>query len=60
MADNTYREMCRCVDCKRWQSTDGKNTTCGGCGGDLEIVNMDEHYKTLPRAPYDPTKDPKK
>jgi hypothetical protein len=55
------RTMMRCRSCSRWQSFGpGDALACGNCGsGELAVVDWDAHHKTLPRAPYDPSKDPK-
>lgn len=62
MPANLDSSMLRCTTCGRWwgaavQYADWK-ATCS-CGGALAIANMDEHLATLPRAPYDPSKDKK-
>ena len=56
VGNNIARDMTKCDTCGNWWSTDGEMTTCP-CGGRLLIVNMEEHMKTLPRSPYDPSKD---
>jgi hypothetical protein len=32
---------------------------CGGCGGDLEFVDMQAHLASVPYVPYDATRDKK-
>lgn len=49
------RAMARCIECSRWWSTDGNMIRCA-CKGELEIVDMAAHMKTLPYVPYDPSK----
>lgn len=50
---------CKAADCRRWWSQDwnGNPALCG-CGGELEVVDMAEHFKTLPSA--QPEKPPAK
>ena len=54
-----HRAMTRCKACRSWWSTDGKDITSCPCGGELEVVDMEAHAKTLPKVPYDPSKDPR-
>ena len=58
------RTMMRCVSptCRVWQTVlqGDAESRCGACGGELELVQWDFHFEALPRAPYDPSKDPKR
>ena len=63
MADQEHsrpisRPMMKCAKCRTWQtiSPDATNgeVVCGGCGGELEPVDWDAHFKTLQYVPYVP------
>lgn len=47
------RPMMRCTRCRAWQSIHPKDVgdaACGGCGGELEEIDMQAHVAATPRA----------
>lgn len=54
MASNINRPMMRCKRCTAWQSIHPKDlmagAVCGGCGGELEQVDMQAHVAATPVA----------